>query len=88
MTMWQATRHGYARMRGAAIRHVAAPNRLTTLSNTGATIIWTHLPIYPLLVWWLVGRPIWPSAVILVTEPFFFCIPFVSRRHPTVSTLR
>ncbi len=85
MSPWSIARQGYARLHHATLRHVAAPNRLTTLANTGATLIWTHLPFYPLLVWWAVGRPIWPATIIFITEPLFFCVPLVSRRHPTLA---
>ena len=85
MGLGSATKRLYVRGRDAAAHHVRSPDRLAMLANTGATIIWTHLPIYPLLVWWLVGRPVWPSFLQFLAWPLFFAVPFVSRRHPDLS---
>ena len=85
MGLATATKRLYVRSRDAAAHHVRSPDRLAMLANTGATIIWTHLPFYPLLVWWLVGRPVWPSFLQFLAWPLFFAVPYVSRRHPTAS---
>ncbi len=85
MGVWSATKTLYVWCRDATLDHVRSPDRLAMLSNTGATIIWTHLPLYPLLVWWAVGRPVWPAFVIFVSWPFFFAVPYVSRRHPAAA---
>ena len=83
--IWVTFKAVYHACRDRAAAHVRSPDRLAMLANTGATIIWTHLPFYPLLVWWLVGHPIWPSAVQALAWPFFLAVPYVSRRHPTAS---
>ena len=36
-------------------------------------------------MWWLVGRPVWPSFLQFVAWPLFFAVPYVSRRHPDLS---
>lgn len=85
MSAVSITKSAYVKSRDAAAAHVRSPDRLAMLSNTGATIIWTHLPFYPLLVWWLVGRPVWPSLLQFLAWPFFFAVPFVSRHHPALA---
>ena len=80
-----ALRLGYTRVRDAAAVHVRSPDRLAMLANTGAAIVWTHLPAYPLLVWWLVGRPVWPAFLQFAVWPLFVAVPLLSRRHPTAS---
>ena len=82
MTVAETT---YGRLSDSAARHVRSPDALARLANVGATIIWTHLPFYPLLTWWLVGRPVWPTLVVFLSWPLFFAVPFVSRQHPTAS---
>ena len=85
MSAWSAIKDAYVAVRDRAAHHVRSPDRLAMLANTGATIVWTHLPLYPLLVWWLVGRPVWPTFLMFVSWPFFFAVPYVSRRHPIAS---
>ncbi len=85
MSAWSATKDAYAAVRDRTAHHVRSPDRLAMLANTGATIIWTHLPFYPLLVWWLVGRPVWPTFLQFLAWPLFFAVPYVSRRHSDLS---
>lgn len=85
MSAWSAIKDAYVAVRDRTAHHVRSPDRLAMLANTGATIVWTHLPFFPLLVWWLVGRPVWPTFLQYLAWPLFFAVPFVSRRHPDLS---
>lgn len=85
MSAWSATKQAFNAVRDRAAHYVRSPDRLAVLANTGATIIWTHLPFYSLLVLWLVGRPVWPTFVQFLAWPLFFAVPLVSRRHPDLS---
>jgi hypothetical protein len=50
-------------------------------SNWVALTIGTHLPLWPLYIWWAAGRQAWPSSLWTVTmAPVFCLIPLVSRR--------
>ena len=66
----------------AGVRRLAASaDPLVESSNWVALTIGSHLPFWPLYVWWSVGREAWPSALLTVTlAPVFLMIPWVSRR--------
>jgi len=70
-------RVGLGRMRDYA-RH---PDPLAEASNWVALIIGTHLPFWPLYVWWSAGSEALPSALLTVAlAPMFLVIPLLSRR--------
>jgi hypothetical protein len=70
--------HGCARVARHAARH---PDPLAESSNWVALTIGTHLPFWPLYVWWSAGNQAWPSALLTVAlAPLFLAIPWLSRR--------
>ena len=71
---WRA---GVRHVRGAATH----PDPLVEGSNWVALTIGSHLPFWPLYVWWSAGNQAWPSALLTVAmAPVFLMIPLVSRR--------
>ena len=50
-------------------------------SNKVALAIGTHLPFWPLYVWWSAGRQAWPTSLLTIgMAPVFLAIPWLSRR--------
>ena len=64
------------------VRAVAAhPDPLAETSNWVALTIGSHLPFWPLYVWWSAGNQAWPTAALTVAmAPIFLLIPKLSRR--------
>lgn len=54
---------------------------LAGVANTGAFIIWSHQPIYPLYVLWLTGDA-WPALMTWFSTPFFIAVPLLARWSP------
>jgi hypothetical protein len=66
---------------GVAYRYAAHPDPLAEASNWFAITIGTHLPFWPLYVWWSAGNDAFPTALLTVAmAPVFLAIPFLSRR--------
>lgn len=66
---------------GLMRRFAANPDPLAEASNWAALIIGTHLPFWPLYVWWSAGSQAMPSALLTVAlAPVFLAVPLVSRR--------
>jgi hypothetical protein len=65
-----------------SVRDVAAhQDPLAETSNWVALTIGSHLPFWPLYVWWSAGNQAWPSALLTVAmAPMFLTIPWLSRR--------
>ena len=58
----------------------ASADPLVEAGNWVALTIGSHLPFWPLYVWWSAGREAWPSALLTVTlTPVFLLIPWLSR---------
>ena len=58
------------------------PDPLVEASNWVALVIGTHLPFWPLYVWWAAGSQAMPSALLtLAWTPVFLVIPLLSRRN-------
>ena len=56
---------------------------LAEIGNTGAFIVWSNQPFYPIYVAALVGvSGAWPSLLTWLSTPLFFSVPLVARRHP------
>ncbi|MEO7055387.1 MAG: hypothetical protein ABI281_13865 [Caldimonas sp.] len=54
---------------------------LVEASNWVALLIGTHLPFWPLYVWWSAGDQAFPTALLtLGMTPLFLVIPLISRR--------
>ena len=79
--------HSWAARRWhAGLRHVrdAAyhPDPLAETSNWVALTIGSHLPFWPLYVWWSAGNQAWPSGALTVAmAPAFLTVPWLSRRR-------
>lgn len=66
---------------GPLRRFAEHPDPLTEASNWVALIIGTHLPFWPLYVWWSAGSQALPSALLTVAlAPVFVAVPLISRR--------
>ncbi len=58
------------------------PDPLAEAANWVALIIGTHLPFWPMYVWWEAGDDALPSAFLTVAlAPVFLLIPLLSRRN-------
>jgi hypothetical protein len=86
---WRAGRDGptgrltdwWRAISGVAFRYAAHPDPLAEASNWFAITIGTHLPFWPLYVWWSAGSQAFPTALLTVAlAPVFLAIPFLSRR--------
>ena len=67
----------FARMEAFA-RH---RDPLVEEANWVALTIGTHLPLWPLYIWWAAGRQAWPTSLWTVAlTPLFLIVPLVSRR--------
>lgn len=54
---------------------------LVEASNWVALLIGTHLPFWPLYVWWSAGEQAFPTALLtMAMTPMFLVIPLISRR--------
>ncbi len=61
---------------------------LAEASNWVTLTIGTHLPFWPLYVWWCAGRQAWPSALLTVAAaPAFLAVPLLSRRSALASRI-
>ena len=57
------------------------PDPLVEASNWVALLIGTHLPFWPLYVWWSAGAQALPSALwTMALTPAFLAVPLISRR--------
>ena len=57
------------------------PDPLVEASNWVALLIGTHLPFWPLYVWWAAGAQALPSALsTMALTPAFLVVPLISRR--------
>lgn len=55
---------------------------LVEASNWVALLIGTHLPFWPLYVWWSAGAQAYPSSLLtMALAPLFMAIPPISRRN-------
>ncbi|WP_428489224.1 hypothetical protein [Rhodopila sp.] len=70
-----------ARLWRGVCRLAASTDPLVETGNWVALTIGSHLPFWPLYVWWSAGREAWPSALLTITlAPVFLLIPWLSRR--------
>jgi hypothetical protein len=66
---------------GFFYRYAAHPDPLAEAGNWFAITIGTHLPFWPLYVWWSAGRQAFPTALLtMALAPVFLAIPPLSRR--------
>ncbi len=66
---------------GVFYRYAAHRDPLAEAGNWFALTIGTHLPFWPLYVWWAAGGQAFPTALLTVAmAPVFLVIPALSRR--------
>ena len=68
-------------------RYVHNDDPMAEAANTGALVVWTHLPFYPLFVLWFVGHPVWPSFMLWITLPAFLAVAPISTHHPIAARI-
>jgi hypothetical protein len=69
-------------------RFAAHPDPLAEASNWVALLIGTHLPFWPLYVWWCAGTQAFPSALLTMSfAPVFLTVPLLSRRSSLLGRL-
>ena len=62
-------------------RFAMHPDPLAEAANLVALALGTHLPFWPLYVWWAAGSQAWPTALLTAAfAPVFLAIPPLSRR--------
>ena len=72
----------YCRCRDWVAAFLASDDPLAAAANTGAFIVWSNQPFYPIYVWLLVGNDAWPALLTWLSTPFFVAVAPVSRRRP------
>jgi hypothetical protein len=79
--LWTQTHEG--------IRAFAAhPDPLAEASNWVALTIGSHLPFWPLYVFWVAGREALPSSLLTVSmAPLFLAVPMLARRSSLAGRL-
>jgi hypothetical protein len=66
----------------AVYAYASNPDPLAEASNWSAITIGSHLPFWPLYVWWSAGLQAFPTALLTVAlAPVFLLIPLLSRRN-------
>jgi hypothetical protein len=69
-------------------RFAAHPDPLAEASNWAALLIGTHLPFWPLYVWWCAGSQAFPTALLTLTfAPVFLAVPLLSRRSSVLGRM-
>ena len=73
----------YRRCRDGLSRFLANEDPLAAIANTGAFLVWSNQPFYPIYVALLVGwHEAWPSLLTWLSTPAFVGVAFVGRTHP------
>ena len=76
---WLVRSYRTASARLRAFAHHDDP--LVEASNWVALLVGTHLPFWPLYVWWSAGAQAWPTSLLTMgLTPVFLVIPILSRR--------
>jgi hypothetical protein len=65
--------------------YLASDDPFAAIANTGAFIVWSHQPIYPLYCAWFVGRDAWPSLLTWFSTPFFAAVPIIAREKGSLA---
>ncbi|MEO6840725.1 MAG: hypothetical protein ABI192_08165 [Bradyrhizobium sp.] len=82
MARWWAL--GHAAVRGFA----AHPDPLAEASNWVALTIGSHLPFWPLYIFWVAGREALPSSLLTAAmAPLFLAVPILTRRSSLLGRL-
>ena len=64
---------------------LANDDPLAAIANSGAFLVWSNQPFYPIYVWALVGRQAWPALLTWLSTPFFVGVALLGRTHPLAS---
>ena len=79
----QAVKAFYGACRDRLNGYLGNPNPLAEIGNSGAFVVWSNQPFYPIYVAAVVGMAdAWPSLLTWLSTPLFFSVPLVARRHP------
>ena len=71
----------YGRIRDQIGRYLDNDDPLAAAANTGAFIVWSNQPFYPIYVGYLVGwYAAWPAFITWLSTALFFSVPLVARR--------
>ena len=76
-----STKDAWRALRLKIARYLANDDPLAAIGNSGAFLVWSSQPTYPIYVWLLVGNDAWPSLLTWLSTPFFFAVPLVARRN-------
>ena len=80
---WTSSRRLYRACRDRLNGYLGNPDPLAEIGNSGAFLVWSNQPFYPIYVAALVGMGnAWPSLLTWLSTPLFFSVPLVARRHP------
>ena len=77
-----ASKTFYRNLRDRLASFLANDDPLAAIANTGAFLVWSNQPFYPLYVWFLVGSDAWPSFLTWLSTPFFVAVARLGRTHP------
>lgn len=80
-----AGKDAYRGLRDRIAAFLANDDPLAAIANTGAFLVWSNQPFYPIYVWFLVGNEAWPSLLTWLSTPFFYAVAIVGRAHPIAS---
>ena len=86
MSALDATKHAYRALRGHLAHYIGNADPLAEIGNSGAFLVWSNQPLYPIYVAALVGTgEALPSFLTWLSTPLFFSVPLVARSHPVAS---
>ncbi len=69
----------WRRLRDVTAGYLGNADPLAAASNSGAFLVWSSQPLYPVYVAAIVGRDAWPSLLTWLSTPVFFAVPLVAR---------
>ena len=76
----------YRGVRDRLSSYLAHDDPLAAIGNSGAFLVWSNQPFYPIYVAALVGTGnAWPSLLTWLSTPVFFSVPLVARRNPLLA---
>ena len=83
MSALDTTKTAYRSLRERIARYLANDDPLVEIGNSGAFLVWSNQPIYPIYVALIVGAgQAWPSFLTWLSTPLFFSVPLIARTHP------
>lgn len=86
MGAWAAARSFHQSCRATLATYLANDDPLAAAANTGAFLVWSNQPFYPIYVGFLVGwHAAWPALITWLSTALFFSVPLLGRTHPLAS---